>query len=246
MIGLFTIVAVGFVLGVRHATDADHVVAITTIVSRQRNLARAALTGIIWGVGHTLTIFAVGMGIILFNLVIPPRLGLAMEFAVGAMLIILGILNIASSLRSRIQLTVEDSAAPSKQAHTDGHLYLLPPPMRTSVRSSAGTVRPLLVGVVHGLAGSVAIVLLVLASIRNPRWALAYLLVFGAGTVAGMMLITLSIASTCQFFGRSNRRLQQHLGLASGVVSLLFGVLLSYQIGYVDGLFLVHAHWIPR
>src|ERR1041385_2043187 len=95
-----SIIALGFFLGMRHATDPDHVIAITTIVTRQRQLARAALTGAFWGVGHTLTIFVVGALSILFNVVIPTRIGLSMEFSVALMLIVLGIMNVAAFMRS--------------------------------------------------------------------------------------------------------------------------------------------------
>src|SRR5438309_1180123 len=100
LIGLLSILAVGFFLGMRHATDPDHVIAVTTIVSNQRNSMRAALIGAFWGIGHTLTIFVVGAGIILFNLVIPVRVGLSMELSVAVMLIILGLVNVAGFLRS--------------------------------------------------------------------------------------------------------------------------------------------------
>src|SRR5579864_7209720 len=96
----FSIVAVGFFLGMRHATDPDHVIAVTTILSRQRRLGRAALTGAFWGVGHTLTIFVVGSAIILFGVVIPARLGLSMELSVALMLVLLGAMNVAAFLRS--------------------------------------------------------------------------------------------------------------------------------------------------
>ena len=91
MFTLLSIIAIGFFLGMRHATDPDHVIAITTIVSHQRSTKRAALTGALWGLGHTVTIFAVGTAIILFNLVIPVRLGLSMELSVGFVLIVLGV-----------------------------------------------------------------------------------------------------------------------------------------------------------
>src|SRR6202050_1574533 len=98
MISLFSIVALGFFLGMRHATDPDHVIAVTTIVSRYRKISHAALIGAFWGVGHTLTILLVGSGIILFGWVIPARIGLSMEFSVGLMLILLGILNLTGIL----------------------------------------------------------------------------------------------------------------------------------------------------
>ncbi|HXO39565.1 MAG TPA: hypothetical protein VN872_13060, partial [Candidatus Acidoferrum sp.] len=107
-------------------------------------------------------------------------------------------------------------------------------------------VRPFIVGVVHGLAGSAAVALLVLATIPNPRWAVVYLLVFGAGTVGGMMLITMSIASAFTLVGKGRQNFSHRLGLVSGLLSLAFGILLVYQIGFVGGLFTSHPHWMSR
>src|SRR5260370_9502808 len=97
---LLSIIALGFFLGMRHATDPDHVIAVTTIVSRQRSIRHAALIGILWGLGHTITILAVGSAIILFGLVIPPRLGLTMELPVCLIVILLGALNLSGMIRS--------------------------------------------------------------------------------------------------------------------------------------------------
>jgi high-affinity nickel-transport protein len=107
-------------------------------------------------------------------------------------------------------------------------------------------LRPLIVGVVHGLAGSAAIALLILASIRNPVWGVAYLLIFGIGTIMGMMLITLSIASTLRYAGSRFRRFNGNLAMASGLISVAFGIFLAYQICVTQGLFSVHPHWSPR
>src|ERR1700741_5113108 len=103
MTALFAILALGFFLGMRHATDPDHVVAVTTIVSRERTVLHAAFIGVLWGVGHTLTILGLGSAIILFKLTIPPRLGLTMELSVGLMLILLGVLNLTGILRRAIE-----------------------------------------------------------------------------------------------------------------------------------------------
>ncbi|HMC31654.1 MAG TPA: high-affinity nickel-transport family protein [Candidatus Angelobacter sp.] len=262
MIDFFSIIAIGFFLGMRHATDPDHVIAVTSIVSRQNKISRAALTGIFWGVGHTLTILVVGTGIILFGIVIPARIGLSMELSVGLMLVLLGAMNVAAFMRSAPALErVEGQAMAHTHSHSHGdyihphpHGYVHAPDKTPLARMDGffgGTgvyraLRPLLVGIVHGLAGSAAVALLVLTAIRDPRWAVAYLLVFGAGTVAGMMLITMSIASAFTFFGRRYANFSSRLALASGLLSLAFGLLLLYQIGIAGGLFSGHPHWTPR
>jgi ABC-type nickel/cobalt efflux system permease component RcnA len=268
MIGFLSILAVGFFLGMRHATDPDHVIAVTTIVSNQRNSMRAALIGAFWGIGHTLTIFVVGSGIILFNLVIPVRVGLSMELSVAVMLIILGLWNVAGFLRSLPAASVPDHEADKvvhshphshgdyihNHAHAhqhENHFHSDYAPLDWMDRvfgkvSLYQYVRPLVVGIVHGLAGSAAVALLVLTTIRNVRWAVAYLLVFGVGTIAGMMLITMSIASAFTMMGRGRQKFSRRLALASGLLSLGFGLFVAYQICFVNGLFTNHAQWIPQ
>lgn len=268
MINFLSIVAIGFFLGVRHATDPDHVIAVTTIVSRQKKVSRAALTGAFWGLGHTLTIFVVGAAIILFGIVIPARIGLSMELSVALMLIILGAMNVVAFLRSAQSIAKVEGAAATLHTHHHSHGdYIHSHPHGHNPESHPHALdntplarmdrlfgqqelyrhlRPLLIGIVHGLAGSAAVALLVLTTIRDPRWAIAYLLVFGVGTVAGMVLITMSIASAFIFYGRSHAKFSSHLGLASGIISLCFGLLLVYQIGFGNGLFTGHPQWTPK
>jgi high-affinity nickel-transport protein len=107
-------------------------------------------------------------------------------------------------------------------------------------------MRPLLVGIVHGLAGSAAVALLVLATIPSPRWAVAYLLVFGVGTIAGMMLITVAIATGLAWAGARSAWWSRRMALVSGLVSVAFGLFVAYQIGFVQGLFTANPHWTPR
>lgn len=269
MIGLFSIIVVGFFLGMRHATDPDHVIAVTTIVSRQRNIMRAAWTGIFWGIGHTITIFSVGVGIILFNLEIPVRLGMSMELSVAIMLIFLGLMNVVSFRRLLPEISAaahsNDSIVHSHvhshgdyfHDHAHQHAADLPPyehqhaPLAFLDRAFGGSqlyqhVRPLAVGLVHGLAGSAAVALLVLATIPNSRWAIAYLLVFGIGTIAGMMVITMSIASTFYLVGRNREGFTRKLSLASGLISLVFGSVVAFEICVVHGFFSAHPHWTPH
>jgi ABC-type nickel/cobalt efflux system permease component RcnA len=214
----------GFVLGIRHATDPDHVVAVTTIVSRERRVGRAGGIGMLWGLGHTTTILLVGGAILLFDVVISPRIGLAMELSVALMLVLLGM----SSLAGRIQLVT---------------------PLVSGERSldfRHRSLRPLAIGVVHGLAGSAAVALLVLATVRDPLWGLVYLAVFGIGTIAGMMLITAAISVPFAYTSRQLRGFNRSLGFASAMSSLVFGIFLIYKIGFIDGLFTDYPHWTPR
>jgi ABC-type nickel/cobalt efflux system permease component RcnA len=268
---LVSIIVLGFFLGMRHATDPDHVIAVTTIVSRQRRVGAATLIGVLWGIGHTLTIVAVGSAIILFGVVIPPRIGLAMEFSVALMLILLGMLNLAGVMPWMTEtFTPEDEHGHDESVHSHPHLHgdyvhshahgRTPSahghaedstPLARLDRRLRGlglyqVLRPLVVGVVHGLAGSAAVALLVLAAIPDPLWGVVYLVVFGVGTIAGMMLIT--AASALPFAYTANRfaRVNHYLGMTSGMVSVAFGLFLVYQIGFVDGLFTASVHWTPE
>ena len=263
MVHVLTIVMVGFFLGMRHATDPDHVIAVTTIVSRQSTIRSAMLIGAAWGVGHTVTIVLVGGIIILFDLVIPPRLGLALELAVALMLILLGILTLTGVMRW-IQNSLAMSGDPHSHGHRHGdyvHSHLHGHGLGRHGRPQTPqawldqrlawlglyqVIRPLVVGVLHGLAGSAAVALLVVATIPNPVWATAYLLLFGVGTLAGMMLITAAIGAPFAYTATHVVRFNRYLGMASGLLSLGFGLFLVYQIGFVDGLFTRHPRWISE
>jgi ABC-type nickel/cobalt efflux system permease component RcnA len=243
LVPFVTIIVLGLFLGMRHSTDPDHVVAVSTIVSRQKSIRSSATIGLLWGIGHTVTIFLVGSAIIIFGVVIPPRLGLSMEFCVALMLILLGVLNLTGVMR-----WITECLTPGK---------------RVSVRSQPGrielffdraignlglyqTIRPLVVGLVHGLAGSAAVALLVLSTIKSPLWSTAYLLVFGFGTMLGMMLMTAAISMPLVYTGKKFFRINRHLIAISGFASMAFGIFLVYHIGFVDGLFTAQAHWTPQ
>jgi hypothetical protein len=218
MVSVPSIVALGFLLGMRHATDADHVVAVATIVTREHTMKAAARIGAWWGLGHSLTIVLVGAPIVLFNWVVPPRVGLTLELSVGLMLVLLGTLNVTGIVR-----TLEQPAS--------------------HARERKDFWRPILVGIVHGLAGSAAVALLVLTTIREPLWAVAYLIVFGVGTVAGMVVVTtviaLPFASAIAGVDRTHRRLQ----LVTGLLSVAFGCFIAYKIGIVGGVLGAEPHW---
>ena len=229
----FALLVVGFVLGLRHATDSDHVVAVTTIVSRTRTARAALAVGALWGLGHTLTILLVGGAIVLFGVVVPPRLGLSMEMSVAAMLVVLGTMNLAGALKG-----IREKADPAGGNAADGD------GARTLVHGSVA--RPLAVGVVHGLAGSAAVALLVLATVRDPKWAIFYLSVFGIGTVSGMMLLTTAMAAPIAALAHRSRHAELTLVRLTGLVSICCGLVLAYRIGILDGLFGGVPTWNPR
>ena len=211
MLDLLAAFGSSLLLGMRHATDPDHVVAVTTIVSRERSLARAGAIGALWGLGHTVTLLAVGGVILGLRVTLTPRLGLSLEFLVALMLIALGLANLAN-VRTR----------PSRLADA----------------------RPLFVGVMHGLAGSAAAVLLVLPLITDVRWALCYLLVFGLGTMLGMALVTIALAAPAMLASGRMQSMERGLRLASGALSVAVGLWLAHGLA-ANGLFSAVPRWTP-
>lgn len=204
------IAGLGFALGLRHAADSDHVVAVTAIAARYKRVGPAALVGVLWGLGHTLTICLVGGLIIVFNLVVPPRVGLALEFGVGIALTVVGLLNLAG--RGGFLSAGRDERR-------------LP------------RLRAFLLGLVHGLAGSAAVALLVLATVRDTAAACAYLVVFGLGTILGMVVVTVAFTSPAALLADRFHWSGTGLRLATGLLSVGLGAWVMIQTGFVDGLF---------
>jgi len=255
------IALLGLILGMRHATDADHVIAVTAIVSGERRIAAAARIGIAWGLGHSVTVFLVGGAIILFKVSVPPRLSMALEFAVAIVLILLGISVLARSsprianvlgLRANADDYFAHTHAhehdgtthvhPHAHSHADKHSHQSHLVARPTRFARGSHERAFGVGLVHGLAGSAAIALLVLSAIPNPVWGLLYLAIFGFGTIVGMALITMAIGVPVSLTAARLGSLNHALLVGAGLLSLGFGLFLAYQIGFVDGLFVA----VPR
>ena len=255
----------GFLLGMRHATDADHVIAVTTILNRSQRFLHGTVIGAIWGLGHTITVLVVGVAIIVFGIVIPPAVGLGMEFAVALMLIALGILSLTGGMRRIVERFTPPAplhghphehlhthaAEPDAEAHAHDHAHLHGHGSDPGLVATFGWFqlgRPLLVGLVHGLAGSAAVAFLVLTdlAIRDSGLAVAYLLIFCAGVAAGMAILTTVIGLPFLVSRARSERINRVLTIASGILSLAFGLYLAYQIGFVDGLFTGDFNWEPH
>lgn len=214
MTGWLALLAFGLLFGVRHALDPDHVIAIATISARTRSVRRSVKVGAAWGLGHTLTILVLGGAMVLFRTVISARAGLAMEFAVALMLIVLGVGNLVSARQL-------EPAAPSP-------------------------LRPFIIGMVHGMAGSAALVLLVLATIDDSATGLLYLLSFGVGTIAGMMIVTSLMTVPMGVVGGRTVASRRWLTAASGLVSVVFGVVMMHGLGGPLALLAANSAFIPR
>ncbi len=272
------LVLLGFMLGMRHATDPDHVIAVTAILTRERRLGAATRIGFVWGLGHTVTVLLVGAAIIVFKLKVPVRLGLAMEFAVAIALILLGLGaagRLVREVAARLHLISRDKLKPltvHSHAHSHAtypHPYIHAHPHAHSMMHAAAQEAPLhehrlpadaapaltrgrsllksfSVGLVHGLAGSAAIALLVLTAIPEPMWATVYLAVFCAGVIAGMMLITTAIGAPLVLASNRMAGIHHGLTLSAGLLSFGFGLFLAYQIGVVDKLFGAAPIWITH
>ena len=263
MDGGLPVILLGLFFGIQHATDPDHVLAVATIVSRTHRFGAGALIGAFWGLGHTATIATVGVAIIFLNLTITPAVGLSMELLVAAMLMALGALRIAWVFRGADPVPLphlteahphDDDAAFHSHPHAHGdavhrHPHVHPPVRLLRALQTVGpaqALRSVLVGLVHGLAGSAAVALLVLSTIRGVHGALAYLLLFGVGTILGMTAITALLSVPFAGHAPVLLRWRRALAVGTGVLSLGFGLYLAIQIGFVDGLFLGRPTWEPR
>lgn len=234
MLSIAPAALLGFVVGLRHATEADHVAAVSAIVARERSVRGAAVVGAAWGLGHTTTLLALGGAIVVFGLAVPKSIALSLELAVGAMLIGLGVWNVASRRRDA-PTSARHGAAEHAHAPSAAHVHDLAAPGPSSRRRA---LRPFVVGSMHGLAGSAAAAILVVAAVPSAAWGLAYLFVFGLGTTLGMTLITAALSLPLGGALRRFHNAETWLRVGSGALSCAIGALLVYQIGFQDGLFL--------
>jgi ABC-type nickel/cobalt efflux system permease component RcnA len=224
--------AVGFALGLRHATDADHIVAVSTLVSDAGGARRGARIGAFWGAGHLLTVFAVGSVLVLLRLKIPPRVEWALELGVAFVLIGLGVWTIRKCLTGRYHF---HSHQHGERAHAHLHFHaastLAHEHNSHSPRLSHGRT-PLLVGMAHGLAGTAGLALLVLTSIPTRTLGILYLIVFGSGALAGMALfgMVLGGAMALPITQQANRlKWLNAMRLVAGTSSGLLGAVLAYR-----------------
>jgi len=199
------VLGLGFILGLKHALDPDHILAVTTFLGTERQLRRACTIGLLWGLGHTIALSIAGFLVVGLKIPMSKWLADRLELAVGFMLIVLG---------ARLIATV----------HTHWHQH-----HQQFTLDQVG-IRPLLVGLVHGTAGSAALTLFVLSTISSTANALLYILIFGIGTMLGMLVVSLVLALPLRFVSqRRNPRLRP-IQLSTGVLSCAFGIYISTTV----------------
>ncbi len=232
---LFSLLAFGFVLGLKHAVDADHLAAVSTIASERQSLLSSSLVGALWGVGHTLALLAAGGAVIFLHLQISERTTQVLEFSVGIMLVGLGVNALLKLARGgHLHVHVHEHGG-----HQHAHPHIHQKEQREAAHTHHGVgfgARPLLIGIVHGLAGSAALMLLVLTTISSPGVALLYIIVFGIGSIGGMMVMSTLFALPARFAARRFARANLALRGLAGLFSLSFGLFMVYQIGFAGHL----------
>jgi high-affinity nickel permease len=209
-----SLLALGFVLGLRHAVEADHVAAVSTIATERRSLLSSSLVGALWGLGHTLALLIAGAGVLLLRYQITDRMAHAFELCVGVMLVILGA-NVLRNLAHRGTSHRHPHTTVASHSHSEAWLV----------------ARPILVGMVHGLAGSAPLLLLTLTVVSSPLAAFFYIGVFGVGSMMGMSIMSLLLGVparlTVEHFARTHVALR---GL-SGLFSVAIGLFVVYENG---------------
>lgn len=225
LLQLITLLSLGFILGLKHALDVDHVVAVSTIVSQTKSLKKSSLSGAIWGLGHTTTLFLVGLLILGLKLVLPEKLALSFEFLVGIVLVVLGTDVLRKVIKDKVHL----------HGHKHDNITHLHLHAHNTSQSHSHTHKSFIVGMFHGLAGSAALMLLVLPTVESMLQGLLFILIFGIGSILGM-LITSTIIGLPFVFTTKFDRINNIVKTVAGTLSIVLGFTIMYEIGIVGGL----------
>ncbi|KKI94152.1 urease accessory protein UreH [Bacillus sp. SA1-12] len=213
-VSFLSVLFLGFILGIKHSIEPDHVIAVATIASKTKRLWRSTLAGVFWGIGHTITLFIVGMVFIFMKDGLSEIWTMSLEFLVGIMLVYLGVTSMLVYKQYSNQ-NEQDSKELEK----------------------APFLKSMCVGSIHGIAGSAALVLLTMSTVSSIWEGAVYILVFGAGTIVGMLCFTTIIGIPFVICTRKNICLNRLLTRTAGAVSFVFGIYYMYNLGVTEGLF---------
>lgn len=230
----FAILGFGFLLGLKHATEADHLAAVSTIVAERKSLFSSAFIGGIWGLGHTISLFVAGILVLLLNFQISEQTERILEFCVGIMLFLLG-LNVLRKLLQGGHLHFHKHRHGEREhVHPHIHKSADEPHTHHGMRFSP---RALIIGMIHGLAGSAALMLLVIPTIESRAVGLLYIIIFGVGSIGGMMLMSFLVALPFSLTAKKFNRLNHLMQSVAGLISVGLGLFIVYEKGITEGLF---------
>jgi cytochrome c biogenesis protein CcdA len=219
---ILSTIGFGFILGIKHAFDADHLAAVTTMLTNQKNPLKAAAIGMYWGAGHTLTLFVVGIIVLLFKITIPESLVANIEIVVGIMLVILGI----GAIRRKVTLPHEHEHTHDGSIHTHVHLA----DTHNHYNQFGRFGKSFIIGAVHGLAGSGALMILVLSLVKNIYEGIVYILIFGIGSVLGMTLMSLVIGIPFVSSMKKFTQAEKFLNILTGIISIIIGSSIIFDV----------------
>lgn len=234
-LSIWAALTLGFSLGLRHALDPDHLVAVSTIVSEHKSLARSSLVGTFWGLGHTASLFIIGLIVILLRSSIPDHVALWMEMGVAAMLIVLGANVIWKVGRERgfkirgLKIHKHAHAHDDQPSHEHVHFHSHADHDHRHRIFRLGR-RPFVVGMVHGVAGSAALMVSVLATIPSVTLGLVYIAVFGIGSIGGMLIMSAIIGAPFAVTAKRFSKINGGIRLLAGILSIVFGLILAWNL----------------
>jgi ABC-type nickel/cobalt efflux system permease component RcnA len=239
---LLAVLTIGLVFGLKHATEVDHVVAISTIVSRHKNVFRSALVGALWGAGHTASLLIVGVIVLSLRIAIPEQVSGWLEFGVAVMIIALGVSALWRAVRTNSEVHLHQHSHDGL-SHTHVHFHEHEnkhiPTTQAAHSHAVSRIgwKPVLVGMMHGFAGSGALTLLVLTQISSSLIGFLYMATFGLGSIAGMLLMSGLIGLPFAFTSGKLTYLHQGLQTLAAVFSICFGIWYAFRAGAGASLF---------
>jgi len=230
---VLSLLFIGFLIGMRHALEADHVAAVASIATTTDSLKSALKHGSVWGIGHTLTLFLFGSIVILTDSIMPENMAMGLEFVVGIMLLALGIDVIRRMIREKVHFHTHQHGdnKPHFHAHKHHNETEHDPKQHQHQHSSKFPRKALYIGLMHGMAGSAALILLTLQTVNSPMTGLLYMLIFGIGSIAGMAALSVIIAIPLRYSEKGLTWLNNGLHSLIGIVTIALGSTIMYDIG---------------
>ncbi len=226
--GIFAILTFGFILGIKHALDVDHVTAVSTVLSQNKSIFKAGRTGALWGIGHTITLLLAGVLVLGFKFNISERLALSMELLVGVVLILLGVPIVRTYINKRLHF----------HTHRHGNKVHFHMHSHDEIKDHQHThgFKSLFVGMVHGMAGSAALMLAVLTTTGSLLEGISYIFIFGLGSILGMLIFSGILGIPFMLAEKHHSRVSETIKLTAGLISMGLGIMIIWEVGVTQGL----------